>query len=1139
MTATSPQGAVAYSYVASFDGNMNETSRTDGRTDGSGLYTTYASQKIYSDPNNPYRPSTVYDGNGSTGVPSGTGPFVTQGRSAPVAVGSSTYVMTPTWQILLNGTAVATGAGPNGWSVSYNSSASTFTVGAPVSATAGSGYQVQYNTSGGGGSGYSYGSTGTFSVLTGGTKPPARLSWDSHGNLVSMTSPRGTTTTYTYDYSQFALGELTQVQEGSKSPTSYAYFEPSGLAQSVTAPLPGTTSGSQTAVTSYSYDSLGNLLTVTAPGNNAAAAVTTTLGYTSDGSYSHPAAIGQPLTVTNNLGKTAHMRYDAQGNVVAMRDPLSNETDQTYDIRNAPLQTILPATGQTGSGHSGSQIGYLYAEPVTFATAQWPAASLQYGPAATTTQYDEGNAGAVRQVVCTYGSEGETLSVSGSMEPVTYAYDAFYRMTKLADGAGHTTSYFYNPAGYLYQTVYPGAQATPPTAPLTLGTADTITYPSYDADGNLLARVDGNNVTTTYAYNDPESRLTDITYPAGTLSAVHYTYDAYGRHNALTDGTGSQTYTYDDDSGLTSKTVTYTGLPSQTLTYAQWPNGSRRAMTTSLGNFNYNYDAAGHMTSLTNPYNETSRWAYQDNGWLQTQTLGNGATTTYTRNVLGQITRLLNQTATGATLSDFGGASGMSYDGAGNRLTMPVSVPGTPSLSGTTTYAYDYGQMASPTALRGQLTRETSTRAGGYADTYGYDGTAQSPGGTTSGPGNPTTLSAYSFSFNADNQNTAYSYDGNGNQNNPNSPNRYDPENRLTSVYGGSLTFASDADGHQAWEQSGNYRGYTVYDGEQPVLSLDAGGNVVSATTFGPNGLLSVSTYGNGVFYTFDPSGNTSQRLNAGGGVDYSHLTSGYGVQRVHDGMSEQYDGFGAQWGYRNINSGLLFLLGHRYYNSAYGGQFLTRDPMGYAGGLNLYAYTRNNPIARNDASGYQDQNCEDNPDACVGNGSGSGEQPTTGSNPENPGSGSGTPRSEDPGPMGGGAPSTGGGFSPGAGGMPQAPITFGGDSSGSDSGIIYRSGPDTDNNLSPRPGDNGLLSCMDSLSNPIDTVNGGPLNGRPVFPPGGKYCPIDPDQLPPGSVQYDGGTDGNPPGHVSVGPDLPPGVVRGAMPGPPGKLSK
>jgi len=70
--------------------------------------------------------------------------------------------------------------------------------------------------------------------------------------------------------------------------------------------------------------------------------------------------------------------------------------------------------------------------------------------------------------------------------------------------------------------------------------------------------------------------------------------------------------------------------------------------------------------------------------------------------------------------------------------------------------------------------------------------------------------------------------------------------------------------------------------------------------------------------------------------------------------MYEQYDGLGAQWGYRDINSDQVFLLGHRYYNTLYGGQFLTRDPIGYGGGINLYGYTGNNPINRADPQGTQ-----------------------------------------------------------------------------------------------------------------------------------------------------------------------------------------
>ena len=50
------------------------------------------------------------------------------------------------------------------------------------------------------------------------------------------------------------------------------------------------------------------------------------------------------------------------------------------------------------------------------------------------------------------------------------------------------------------------------------------------------------------------------------------------------------------------------------------------------------------------------------------------------------------------------------------------------------------------------------------------------------------------------------------------------------------------------------------------------------------------------------------------------------------------YDGMGAQFGYRDENTGFLYLLGHRHYDAQFG-EFMTHDPMGYEGGVNLYGY--------------------------------------------------------------------------------------------------------------------------------------------------------------------------------------------------------
>jgi RHS repeat-associated protein len=53
--------------------------------------------------------------------------------------------------------------------------------------------------------------------------------------------------------------------------------------------------------------------------------------------------------------------------------------------------------------------------------------------------------------------------------------------------------------------------------------------------------------------------------------------------------------------------------------------------------------------------------------------------------------------------------------------------------------------------------------------------------------------------------------------------------------------------------------------------------------------------------------------------------------------------GFGAQWGYYTDTEMGLSLLTWRHYDPA-SGRFLTRDPIGYAGRINLYGYVGNNP---------------------------------------------------------------------------------------------------------------------------------------------------------------------------------------------------
>ncbi len=110
---------------------------------------------------------------------------------------------------------------------------------------------------------------------------------------------------------------------------------------------------------------------------------------------------------------------------------------------------------------------------------------------------------------------------------------------------------------------------------------------------------------------------------------------------------------------------------------------------------------------------------------------------------------------------------------------------------------------------------------------------------------------------------------------------------------------------------------------------------------FGANGLVSRSTPSGGTtFYAFDERGNVAQRTDRYGSVTSTDLYDGFGKPR--SGAADVF-GFGGQAGYYTDTETGLILCTHRHYDPQQG-RFLTRDPMGYGGGINLYSYVQNNP---------------------------------------------------------------------------------------------------------------------------------------------------------------------------------------------------
>jgi len=99
--------------------------------------------------------------------------------------------------------------------------------------------------------------------------------------------------------------------------------------------------------------------------------------------------------------------------------------------------------------------------------------------------------------------------------------------------------------------------------------------------------------------------------------------------------------------------------------------------------------------------------------------------------------------------------------------------------------------------------------------------------------------------------------------------------------------------------------------------------------------------------------GNAAHLLNQNGTV-VAHLAYDAWGQRMSGTNPTPY-GYKGQWGYYTDGETGVLLLTHRYLDPATG-RFLTRDPIGFEGGINLYAYVGNGVVTTADPQGLHNK---------------------------------------------------------------------------------------------------------------------------------------------------------------------------------------
>jgi RHS repeat-associated protein len=282
------------------------------------------------------------------------------------------------------------------------------------------------------------------------------------------------------------------------------------------------------------------------------------------------------------------------------------------------------------------------------------------------------------------------------------------------------------------------------------------------------------------------------------------------------------------------------------------------------------------------------------------------------------------------------------YDNAGNRTTKANKLNNVAEQ-----YVYDAIYQLQ------QVTHGTST-----TESYTYDAVGN----------RLTSLSMPSYGYNSSNELTSatglsYTYDNNGNTLSKTSSGAltqytWDFENKLSSAIlpgsGGTVTFKYDPFGRRIQKSSSGGTTNYLYDGANSIEEINSAGAMVARYTQA-NGVdepLAQIRSGATSYYEEDGLGSVTSLSNSTGSLANTYLYDSFGNLSASTGtLTNPFQYTGRDY---DPETGLRYYRA-RYYDPAIG-RFINEDPIGLAGGPNLYAYVGNGPTQFTDPDGTQAQ---------------------------------------------------------------------------------------------------------------------------------------------------------------------------------------
>lgn len=639
---------------------------------------------------------------------------------------------------------------------------------------------------------------------------------------------------------------------------------------------------------------------------------------------------------TDALGRTTKFERDPITNLIRRTtDPAGRVWQYSYNQRGDLIQLIDPEGNKTLTDYD-----LRFRKPVRIENALGNVVTKEYDDDANLTSSTNAE---LETTTFTYTPKGQLATVTDPLNHVTrFAYDAKGNLIEETNAAGETSIRVYDAANRLIQTLDSLGRATN----FTYDSLDRITQIqdaaagltryAYDANDNLLSVIDPNNNPVERNVYDLRNRLTQKT-DAKNLS-VTYAYDGVGNRIRMIDRKGQITeYQYDVLSRITQiqdadgRTSTYgydlAGNPtriSDTVSGDILMSYDQRdrliEVVSPQGTVGYTYDAIGRRTSRTVTGGEVTTYTYDKADRINSVTL-RGRTATYNYDAAGRLTQKV--------LPD-GIRVSYLYDAA-DRLISIGYAKGDGTAIETLSYTYDPAGQRISKSLGTSSRQETGVAAS-------YDAANRLISAAIDGE-------TFSLAYDADGNLTSKSGPVSGT-----TIYTWDARNRLSAINGPSLTasFRYDAQGRRIERSvNGTTVGY-LYDGAQAIAELKSNAIDTAYHTgleidevlarYGSTGnktlltdaLMSVIAQGNDDqsvqnFYAYSPYGEVATV-----GPD--------------DGNPLQYTGR------ENDGTGVYFYRA-RYYDPVLK-RFISEDPIGVAGGINVYTYVDGSPINFTDPQG-------------------------------------------------------------------------------------------------------------------------------------------------------------------------------------------